>query len=284
MCDRTGQRSPKRAILARAEQLLEDFGGSRVLQSPTALAHAQRIVEIARLDISFDACLLPVPNGFRVELCRFHSSGRQNFSIAHEIGHTFLIELNPALGLPKREAGLDRGNQCSLVEQLCDTAAAELLWPTARFQRDAWELGPSLRSVLELAKRYKASVTATARRFAELCCWRCYFVVWESVTNRRNETIHLQPRAMYRSPFVSPIYKQDLIATENSQFYSALRTKEILRGREPITADKRKCYIESVRLGNGEGAQVLSLLLVEPYAEYVARPRRSKPQLSLFLR
>ena len=262
LCDRTGEKDPFRAIIARSDRLVREFGGNSY-QTPARLAHAQRIIEIAKLDLTFDACLLPVAQGFRVEVCRFHSTARQNFSIAHEIGHTFLIELNPALGSPKRETGIGDGLGTNLIEQLCDRAAAELLWPAARFISDAWELGPSMRSVLELATRYGTSVTATARRFAEVGLWKCHFVTWEATSNSRNEA-SLRPRAVYRGPFVAPIYKQDLVAMPDSLFLTALKTKEIVVGREFVTNDEERCYTESVRLGRGEDAQVLSLLLVSP--------------------
>ncbi len=280
LCERTAETDPRRAIVRRAEQLVQDFGGNSPT-TPAALAQAQHIVEIARLDLTFDACLVPVPRGFRVELCRFHSPARQNFSIAHEIGHTFLIELNPALRSPKRERDLGSESGTDLIEQLCDQAAAELLWPATRFRREMWELGASLRSVLELAARYKTSIIATARRFAEIGLWKCHFVLWEIVPNEQ-ETPVLRPRVVYRSPFVTPIYKQDLLLNSNSLSQQALHTKDIIRGREPVTVDGERCYTESVRLGNGENAQVLSLLLIEPHAEYLARRKRSQPQLKLF--
>jgi hypothetical protein len=161
-------------------------------------------------------------------------------------------------------------------------AAAELLWPKKRFMRDAWELRPSLSSVLELARRYKTSITATARRLAEIGLWKCYFIVWESAVKEQHLPSRLEPKAIYRSPFAAPLYKRELIVTPHSQFQLALSTKDIIRGREPIMADGERCYMESIRLGRGEGAQVLTLLLIEPHAEYLARAKKSKRQLSLF--
>jgi hypothetical protein len=167
LCAMTGHSSPFDAIVARSRVLLAEHGEFTPPFDPGRMAHLQKITRIDRADIPFDACLLPTDDGFRVEICKYHTRGRQNFSIAHEIGHTFLIELEPALGGARRDIKPSTSSSVNsdLVERLCDTAAAELIWPTHPFQRDAWEVGVSLEAVVELANRYKASVTATARRF-----------------------------------------------------------------------------------------------------------------------
>src|SRR5208283_791590 len=169
-----------------------------------AMAGLQGIGSVERTDITFDACLLPTPDGFRVEVCKYHGLGRQNFSIAHEIGHTFFIELEPSLGGARREVAIPAASSANspLIERLCDAAASELIWPTHIFGRDAWKEGASLRAVLELARRYRASVTATARRFAEVGPWRCAFIIWGAEGNAGGRR-RLCPRSVYRSSCAS---------------------------------------------------------------------------------
>jgi hypothetical protein len=108
LCAETGHASPVDAIVARSRVLLAQYGRLTPPFDPEQMAGLQKITTIDRCDITFDACLLLTPDGFRIEVCKYHSRGRQNFSIAHEIGHTFLIELEAALGGARREANLSQ--------------------------------------------------------------------------------------------------------------------------------------------------------------------------------
>ena len=279
LCELTGQTSPFEAIIARARTLLAESGQFEPPFDPERLAGLQRITEIDRCDITFDACLLPTAAGFRVQVCKYHTRGRQNFSIAHEIGHTFLIELEPALGGARREMNLSSSSTANsdLVERLCDAAATELIWPTHVFQRDTWDSGVSLEAVVNLAGRYKASVSATARRFAEVGPWRCGFIFWEKATRDDGEA-KLQPRTVYRSSCASLPSRNKITVAEDSQFYHALECDDVLKGRETLDSSGRRFYVESLKLGRG----VITMVLMEPYPEILAAKKPRPAQGSLF--
>ena len=96
---------------------------------------------------------------------------RQNYSVCHEIAHTFFPDCfemvryrrsNPREFDPEKE-----------VEDLCQVGASELLMPLVDFQYDLAETGFSLSSVPKLAERFEASREATVRRMVSLtsiCC------------------------------------------------------------------------------------------------------------------
>jgi len=259
--------------------LLAAFGNLTPPFDPEQLAGLQGIRRIDRTDITFDACLLPTSDGFRVEVCKYHGRGRQNFSIAHEIGHTFFIELEPSLGAARREVAIPATSSANspLIERLCDAAAAELIWPTHIFERDAWKAGPSLQAVLDLAGRYHASVTATARRFAEIGPWRCAFIIWEEghdAGSRRK----LLPRSIYRSSCASLPSRDRIVAGEGSRVYRAVDCKHIVKGREALGLDERSHYVESMKIGR----DVISMVVMEAYAEIVAAKRPIPAQAALF--
>jgi len=262
-------------MIARAQVLLAEYGQFDPPFDPEKMAGLQRIIRIDRADIIFDACLLPTDGGFRVEVCKFHPRGRQTFSIGHEIGHTFLIELEPSLGGARREVGIPASSTANseLVERLCNKAATELIWPTHAFLRDAWENGASLAVVLTLASRYKASVTATARRFAEVGPWRCAFILWETET--RGST--LIPKTIFRSDDAPLTARERISARKNSQFYAALQCNHIVKGREALGPSEYPLYTESMRLGQG----VISMVIFEPSPETLAArpPKRAQPFL-----
>jgi hypothetical protein len=282
----TGKRRPEEAILARSRGLLAELGRIEPPFSPEALAFLQGIRKITRADIPFDACLVPVEDGFHVELCKYHGKARQNFSITHEIAHTFLMEQEPSLRAPKREKGIGESSNYGVIEKLCDIAAAELLLPESLFAKDAWQCGPSLDSIVYLSARYGASLSATAWRFAEMGFWRCYFVVWELGERESSNSVSLRARALFRSQHASPISKSQVAVTSQSTtVHCALSKSGIVRGRDYMIlgGEPQEYYVESMKLGRGDSGQVLSMVLLQPDAEYVASRRRGGRQYRLFV-
>jgi hypothetical protein len=278
LCEATGKASPSEAIVARSRTLLTEYGRVCPPFNPEQMAGLQKITRIDRCDIPFDACLVPSEAGFRIEVCKYHSDRRQNFSIAHEIGHTFLIEHEPTLGGARREAGLSSHSANSdLVEKLCDTAASELIWPAQTFERDAWKVGASLAAVVGLANLYRGSITATARRFADIGPWRCGFVIWEGAATG-DSSVKLRPKSIYRSSCATLARKDQVVAAEGSQFYRALECEGIVKGRETIDSSGRRFYVETMKLGAG----AISMIIMEPHAEILAAKKPRPSQGGLF--
>jgi hypothetical protein len=134
-----------------------------------------------------------------------------------------------------------------------------------------------MEAVLSLASIYKGSVTATARRFADIGPWRCAFVVWERAASADHRA-KLRPRSVYRSSCAALAGWDKLVANEGSQFYRALECDHIIKGWETIDATGRRFYTETMRLGQG----AMSMLIMEPDAEILAAKRHRPAQPFLF--
>jgi len=91
------------------------------------------------------------------------SEGRQNFTIAHEIAHTFFP--NSVTGARFRNAHVDQSREATELERLCHLGASELLMPTEEFLDERGvEFG--LSDVPRLAGRFGSSYEATVYRLA----------------------------------------------------------------------------------------------------------------------
>ncbi len=115
-----------------------------------------------KLILSEDAELHPTPDGKLV--IRYNPDKprtRQNFSIAHEIGHTFFPEYEDQF---KARHELGRFDPDSEVEYLCDLGASEIVLPAPEFDIDVRRWGISLASLKKLSTRYEASREASAIR------------------------------------------------------------------------------------------------------------------------
>lgn len=153
-------RSKSRALVAEAKAA----GWSGPPFDPLALASYRGIMSRESPGLfSAEAQLTPMEgNQLLLEFNPSRSFGRRNFSISHEIAHTLFDDCytmvhqrksNPTSFDPQHE-----------VEHLCQVGAAEILMPYEDFVVDAARFPLSLGSVPQLARQYRASREAAARR------------------------------------------------------------------------------------------------------------------------
>lgn len=122
-------------------------------------------IPVAPYELVTDARILPQPNEtFKIEYNPFQSPARINFSIAHEIGHTLFSDC--ANTIRYREKKLE--DESWQLEFLCNVAAAELLLPYAEFSNEANEVDLNVNSIIDLARKYNASVESVFLRFCEV--------------------------------------------------------------------------------------------------------------------
>jgi len=88
--------------------------------------------------------------------------GRINFSIAHEIAHTFFP--NTLTGARFRSICSAESREANELEHLCDCAASEILMPVEEFQQAAGVFSLSVTG--RLAEEFGSSFEATAFRLA----------------------------------------------------------------------------------------------------------------------
>lgn len=160
LCRLHGETDPQRLIAALCEDLLEqcptDRGASplRVLGSCRGVRdiHCQLIEPRA----GCSGLLVPRDGGYVIIVSQAEPEGRRNFSIAHEIVHTYFREVCPAGPVSAEE------------EKLCDLGATILTMPAARFLPFLAARPLCLAAIDDCHREFAVSSTAAGRRAMEL--------------------------------------------------------------------------------------------------------------------
>jgi IrrE N-terminal-like domain len=172
-----GMRDPGDAIVDCAIDLLEEVGIDKPPVNLHIVASFQRVKEIQRVRMSHAGRLIPVGSDYVIQVKTSDKPSRQNFTAAHEIGHTILLSYRAAPSMIKdRTTGFYPQKQEE--EYLCDLAAAELLMPSSFFWPLVESKELSLDLVEALSQVFGSSRTATAIWLVHTGLWPCAFVIW----------------------------------------------------------------------------------------------------------
>lgn len=178
---RAGVDQPLEAILTLVHKLHSESGIAGPPFFPERFCDMTS-VEIDKVHLEdCDARLLPVRGGYIAEVQKSHRRTRQNFSICHEIGHTFFSSADKDGSLETITCSELYSCPYSGEERLCNQAAAELLMPKICFATILPEFKRSLDSILELSKTFDTSLHATAVRIIELDLWPLTYVTIKPV-------------------------------------------------------------------------------------------------------
>ncbi len=192
-------------IIERAKQLvnrlIEDRGHDKPPFLSAEFARLQGIKKIVKADLGeTSAVLLRFHDGYVIKVNQNHNLARQNFSCAHEIGHTLVSE-------PKLERYIQsieyrtfnpQGEQkarATARERLCDDAAAELLMPEFVFSKYLSDFGVSISSIERLANIFRVSIQSAAIRIAEVGAEPCIALMWLLRRGIKSEGLRLVWRA-----------------------------------------------------------------------------------------
>jgi len=167
---KSGRSSPEVAVRRMAARLHNEYGKADPPFLPDRFGElcAVRIEKVPLDDC--DARLIPTDEGFIAEVCADHSEGRRNFSVCHEVAHTFFLP-EPSSSLPYANTCLVSYYEVKFEEQLCNLAAAELLMPKRCFKSVASSYDRSLKSVWRMQQDFNTTAAATIIRLAELDIW-----------------------------------------------------------------------------------------------------------------
>jgi hypothetical protein len=166
--ERLGSTDPREAYA----KLPEIVGGllQDVAFPPTNVHVAAKIMCVDELNerrrLPFSGSLERAKAGYRVVYAAEQPPARKRFTIAHELGHAYLLARNLASGWTERE-----------VEAFCDRFAAELLMPVQALE-------PMLRAEVtvaalgEISERFEVSLQVAASRISQLTS--CIFFVVNS--------------------------------------------------------------------------------------------------------
>ena len=100
-------------------------------------------------------------------------TGRQRFTISHEIGHFCLNHHERKMFESHYDS---RAKQRGCIETEANYFASELLMPSKIVNRTFSEVLPEIQSLVQLAEQYQTSILATALKFIELTKAPCILV------------------------------------------------------------------------------------------------------------
>jgi Zn-dependent peptidase ImmA (M78 family) len=220
-------------------------------------APLRNISKIERIDLGdLDGVLVRSRDGYVMKINAKHHPLRQNFSCAHEIGHTLLDELLSHIPLEDNEYRGGSAISKRDKERLCDRAAAELLMPGHIFGDYLHKLKLSIESIEVLSNIFKVSMPATAIRVQELSKERCRIITWKRWIRSKSEGFF-----QYKT-------KQPACYTyvrDPSALLKAYQSNESVRSYKLLEIDKvsKRYLIESKAFGNSENRYVLSLVFLD---------------------
>jgi Zn-dependent peptidase ImmA (M78 family) len=191
---------PVRAVRLRANNLISGLDGPPFELDCDAIRAAANIGEIRRTpQLSALGRIFWNEANYVIELKNTSSPGQLAFTLGHEIGHTFFMKPGEERAPRRSDSVTESFAVDKREEYLCDVAAAEMLMPAGAlitgvgsysssessgpansFLNRVSRCGPSARSVLALANEFGTSLTATARRFAEMGLWSCHVGLWKA--------------------------------------------------------------------------------------------------------
>jgi len=165
-----GKSDPKEIIrdLARAKVAhakLHGWSGPPFCAKVFASILGIRCKEVSH-DIGGDGRLLVQRDGKPlIEFAAGRMPERQRFTIFHECGHTLFPDYGAYSIVQHHAPEKAQPDPDKEFENLCDVAAAEMLFPQEDFERDLLKLPPAgLQPVHTLRERYEASIDATVYR------------------------------------------------------------------------------------------------------------------------
>jgi len=173
LCQRGGHRDPYLAALEIVNRTITDSGVTTPPFDPRRYCDLHHVEVRDRWLPNCAARLLPTRAGYIAEIQADDPQSRKNFSICHELAHTFFFSSQTGSSSDEPYA---RGAAADQEERLCDFIAAELLMPRNHFRAGARTLVPSIESVQRLAGMFAVSLNAAMFRCMKLDTWECYYV------------------------------------------------------------------------------------------------------------
>jgi Zn-dependent peptidase ImmA (M78 family) len=265
----------KSLLIRRAGELVNQLIACAGRHDPPFLAEEfarlQNIKRIEKTDLGeTDAMLLRLAEGYVIRVNSNHHPFRQNFSCAHEIGHTVLHELErrPSVDeLELRALDLNMGRRTK--ERLCDAFAAELLMPEPVFRRYLLRFGASVSSIEGLSGIFKVSIPAVAIRVSQISEEPCVAVLWRKCQKPRSKGFQLiwtsTPSSQHGGDYRT---EERGYVRDPSALLRAYQGSCVIKSFKAFGLDshKKRYYMESKGFGRDSARCVISLIFPQRYS------------------
>ena len=222
--------SPEVAMRAAISSLRRRCRGEVNQDERMRLYLASRKVVSVRVaqQIGSDAALEPIGSryvhGFNILLGRESSFTRLQFTLAHEICHTFFYEFVPEVKFLPHEID-------AMEERLCDLGAAELLMPASAVQKTATDRPVCIQSLRVFAEQFSVSVAAMFLRLRSLGLWNCVLSEWHRMLNGRFQLVHFYGGKRLPWEWEDPSILSNAWQSQTSSFGSTFVRHEGERGQ-----------------------------------------------------
>jgi len=240
-----GAKDPVDAILWHAGALVIESGITEPPYAPASYAPLRNVKEIVHRDMEIDGRLIPNAGGFIIELRKDRSHERKNFTLAHELAHTFFYESVPSIKY--RSLTSLHPHHDADEETLCNIAAAEMLMPSPVFSKIAKDYSATPRSLQELSRLFETSLTATIVHLLRLGIWNTTFILWKLKGEKIGASWLAQPRSgLVHSPML------EILNPQVSSVYHTFKTGDATTNTEWLCLNRgyKFCPIHSIRLNN----------------------------------
>jgi Zn-dependent peptidase ImmA (M78 family) len=206
------------------------------------------IIELARIlgmdvmpnDMVIDARIISQSRSkYLIEYNPLQKPVRINFSLAHEIGHSLFSDCSETI----RNRAKSLEDSSWELEFLCNIAAAEILLPYAKFNKDANSIPLTLDGLIYLANKYNASLEAVFIRFCEVVDKPCMVLLTQF--NDKNE-LELQYSLRSQTSTLEDV-ADGFVIPKNSKAYECLK------------AGWTSHHMEAWKLFKGEKYRVFSI-------------------------
>jgi Zn-dependent peptidase ImmA (M78 family) len=233
------------------------------------LARLQGVKRIERIELGdTSALLLGEQDGYVIKVNMKQSFYRQNFSCAHEIGHTLLHQFEHQ----QSNGSIDFRIPCLSIrqrdkERLCDMAAAELLMPRDVLEQHLSRLGTSVLAIEQLSRVFMVSKPAVAVRIAEVSQEPCIAIKWSHWQRQRSSGFVLVwLLGSGRQAHDGGYYIRERTSVRDpSALLKAYRCDEVVKSFRSFAFGgvKKRCHMESKGFGAGNMRYVVSLVFPE---------------------
>lgn len=229
---------------------------------PVELANILKILVKPNAALA-DARVFWADGQYEIEYNPHRPLGRVNFSVAHEIAHTFFPDCSEKIRNRTR-ANLDPSNW--QIELLCNIGAAELLMPVGSFPSDSSV--ETIEDLMRLRKEYRVSAEAILIRFAKLSSSK----ITSFATSRRTKTdFSHEYRLEYSVPsknWNKPAISSDLFRFHSKVLDDCVAIGTTSKGAERWKPNSPKLHIEAVALPPLPGLENLRVVgFVRPVLE-----------------
>jgi Zn-dependent peptidase ImmA (M78 family) len=278
LCDRWRTKSPETAIIWAIGAAFPQLNAVQPPINLAELAKKRNVVSVKTRKLSVDGSIsLLDDGGYVIELNENLSLSRRRFTFAHELGHTFFLDLTneveKRLRIRVEDVNVEDSKHSSKEEFLCNLAAAEILMPFDVFSGKASSLGPFATSILTLTRVFRTSLWSTSRRFVEASRVRMIVALWE----------YDGPSKAYRTRWVvrsSGIHEYDQLSIpDGAPLFKVFQSHREFRGRKWVSlgGPLDDYFVDGVVLTRARTDLVLTVFILDAAAERLAAESQDRP-------